>query len=96
MKSQRVTKQTTYEEFKSQSLEDVDVKREYDALEDEYYLISQLIRLRTAKHMTQSELAQRAGLKQAAIARLESGASNPSYKTLSRVARALDKKVSLV
>jgi DNA-binding XRE family transcriptional regulator len=90
------SKFTTYDDFKTTTLKDADVKAEYDALEDEFNLISELIKARTAKNLTQADLAEKTGLKQAAIARLESGGSNPSYKTLTKVAKALDKKVALV
>ncbi len=92
---QRIKQFTTHEEFKKQLLKDPEFKAEYDALEDEFRLIEMLIGARLEKKLTQAELAEKIGMKQAAIARLESGESNPSYKTLSRVARALDKKVTL-
>ncbi len=59
-------------------------------------LTEMIIAARAECGLSQKRLADKAGMKQAAIARLESGASNPSYKTLSRVAKALDKKVALV
>lgn len=85
-----------YQLFKKKALADPEIKAAYDALEDEFRLIDKLITARQKKKLTQSELAEKLGMKQAAIARLESGASNPSYKTLSKVAKALDKKVALV
>ncbi len=96
MNRDRIKNFTTHEEFKKQLFKDPKVKAVYDALEDEFRLIDKLIAARQKKKLTQAELAQKLGMKQAAIARLESGASNPSYKTLSKVAKALDKKVSLV
>ena len=90
------TSNTQWADFKKELLADPKVKAEYDALEDEFHLINELISARSEKHLTQAQLAEKAGLKQAAIARLEGGGSNPSYKTLTKVAKALDKKVSLV
>ena len=46
--------------------------------------------------MTQAELAKKAGMKQEAVARLEGGDSNPTFTTLTKIAKALDKKVVLV
>lgn len=51
---------------------------EYNALEEEFELAKEIIRLRIKAKMTQTELAKRAGTSQPAIARLESGA----YKNL--------------
>lgn len=87
---------TDWEDFKKELLSDPEVKKEYDALEDEFALIENLISARLAKKMTQKELADKVGMKQAAIARLESGESNPTYSTLTRIAKALDKKVALI
>lgn len=82
--------------MKRKLLNDPEFRKAYDALEEEYQLIEEMIKARLQSNLTQAQLAQKAGMKQAAIARLESGQSNPSYKTLSRVAKALDKKISFV
>ena len=87
---------TDWEDFKEELLSDSEVKKEYDALEDEFALIENLISARLAKKMTQKELGEKVGMKQAAIARLEGGESNPTYSTLTRIAKALDKKVALI
>ena len=78
------------------AFKDPAVKAAYDALEDEFRLISIMIDARTESNLTQAQLAEKTGMKQAAIARLESGQSNPSYKTLAKVAKALNKKIALV
>jgi DNA-binding XRE family transcriptional regulator len=91
-----ISKFTTYEEFKTKALKDPEFKREYDALEAEFALVKEVISARLAKKMTQAELAKKAGMKQEAIARLEGGDSNPTYATLTKVAKALDKKVAFV
>jgi ribosome-binding protein aMBF1 (putative translation factor) len=91
-----LNKLTDWEDFKNELLSDPEVKKEYDALEEEFALIENLISARLAKKMTQAELAEKVGMKQAAIARLEGGDANPTYSTLSKIAKALDKKVALV
>ncbi len=83
-----------YEEFKSKMLENPEVKKEYDALASEYELVSQLIKARQEKHLTQKELAEKVGTKQASIARLESGNYNPTFNFLQKIAAALGKKIS--
>ena len=61
---------------------------EYDSLEDEFTLATALIKARDAAHMTQEDVAKAMGTSQEAIARLESGKSQPSTRTLQRFARA--------
>jgi DNA-binding XRE family transcriptional regulator len=84
------------DQLKQELLEDPETRAAYAALEDEFNLISLLIDARLEKHLTQAQLADKLGMKQSAIARLESGQSNPRYKTLARVAKALDKEIRFV
>ena len=63
-------------------------RAEYDLLEDEFTLATALIKARDAAHMTQEDVAKAMGTSQEAIARLESGKSQPSTRTLQRFARA--------
>lgn len=60
----------------------------YDALEDEFAIAAALIKARAGAGLTQSELAERVGTTQSAIARLESGKAKPSTTTLERIALA--------
>ena len=84
-----------YEVFKARMLADPEVKREYDALEAEFAIASELIRARVRAGLSQAELAERMGTSQSAIARLESGQTLPSTKTLLRFAEATRSKVEL-
>jgi ribosome-binding protein aMBF1 (putative translation factor) len=67
---------------------DADYRQEYEALEPEFALIEAMIQARAHAHLTQAQLARRMGTTQAAIARLESGRSRPSTRTLERLAKA--------
>lgn len=82
-------------EFMAKSLADPEVKREFDALEQEFAIASELIRARARAGLSQAELATRMGTSQSAIARLESGRTLPSAKTLLRFAEATKSKVEL-
>jgi ribosome-binding protein aMBF1 (putative translation factor) len=82
-------------EFMAKSLNDPEVKREFDALEQEFAISSELIRARARAGLSQTELAERMGTSQSAIARIESGRTLPSAKTLIRFAEATGSKIQL-
>jgi transcriptional regulator with XRE-family HTH domain len=60
----------------------------YEALDEEFAIASAMIRARGAADMTQEQVAQAMGTTQAVIARLESGRTMPSTRTLERFAKA--------
>lgn len=65
----------------------------YAALEDEYVALGELLRARKHAGMTQADVAERMGIAQASVARLESSAGSrkhaPSIATLRRYADAV-------
>lgn len=86
----------SYKEYKKEALKDPELKAAYYALEPEYKIAESLIKARLAKKWTQEELAAKAGVTQNTITRLESGVTNPTLGTLSRVASALGKELRVV
>ncbi len=60
----------------------------YAALDEEFALAEALIRARSEAALTQADVAKKMGTTQAVIARLESGKSLPSTRTLQRFAAA--------
>ena len=68
------------------------VKAEYDALAPECEIAAELLRARLRAGLSQADLAARMGTSQSRIARLESGQSLPSTKTLLRYAEATGSK----
>ena len=78
-------------EMKKKWLKDPGVRREYDALKEEFQIAGEIIRARTRAHMTQAELAEKVGTKAPAISRLESpGYGRASVAALKKVAHALN------
>jgi ribosome-binding protein aMBF1 (putative translation factor) len=67
----------------------------YTSLEQEFALASSLIKARTTACMTQEQVAQAMGTTQAVIARLESGRSLPSTRTLERFAKATRSRLQI-
>jgi DNA-binding XRE family transcriptional regulator len=83
-----------WREYLDKQLLDPAFRAEYEALDDEYTLIRQLIDLRIQRGLSQRQLAERAGMKQPSIARLESGRT-ANLLTLRRIADALDADVRI-
>lgn len=69
-------------------MQDPEFKREYDALENEFMILEACIAARSQSGLTQAQVAERLGVSQPAVARIESG-KNVSLKTLRRYAHAL-------
>lgn len=63
-------------------------RKAYAALEEEFTLASALIDVRNRAGLTQKQLAKRMGTTQPVVARLESGRTRPSMRTLERLAEA--------
>lgn len=76
-------------DFKRELLKDKKVKFEYDKLAPRYALIRQVLDARIKRNITQKELARKMGTKQSAIARFESGETNPTFSFLERLSRAI-------
>ncbi|AXS82894.1 MULTISPECIES: helix-turn-helix domain-containing protein [Marinobacter] len=85
----------SFEQFKQKALKDPEVRQEYDALEEEFSLIDQLISMRTKAGLTQEDVAKKLGTNKSNISRLERGRSNPSWGTLSKYAAACGFRVKL-
>ena len=63
-------------------------KKAYDSLEEEFVLASAVMDVRNRAGLTQEELARKMGTTQPVVARLESGRTRPSMRTLERLAEA--------
>lgn len=86
---------TNYEKFFCEQMKNPEVKKEYDALEAEYAIIQSIIDARKIAGITQKELAERTGINQADISKLENGNGNPSLRTLQRLAAGLGKTLKI-
>lgn len=71
-------------------LQNQEFKKEWDALEPEFNMIQAMIDARKQKNMTQKELAERSGIDQSDISKIERGVANPSLSTLKRLAEGMD------
>lgn len=84
-----------YKQFKKELLKDEQIRQSYEMLGPEFAVIEMIIRKRIKKGLSQSELAQKIGTKQSAIARFESGNYNPTLSFLQKVVDGLDTKLKI-
>jgi DNA-binding XRE family transcriptional regulator len=64
-------------------------------MEEEFQLVRELIRARIKSGLTQKQLAEKMGTTQSSVARLESGSSLPSLRSLKRYAYATGSKIKI-
>lgn len=76
-------------------MKDAKYRREYEALEEEFSIAAAMIEARSRAGMTQQQVARRMKTTQAVVARLESGGSKPSTRTLERYARATGSRLRI-
>ncbi len=86
---------TKLKDLKARLLKDPEVRKHYDALEEEFALMAEVAKARARAGLSQAELAKRMKTTQSAIARLESGRGKPSTRTLTRFAKATGHKLKI-
>lgn len=80
----------TFDDMLANQLKDEKFRKEYEAIQPEMDVIRAIIDARTSKNMTQKDLAERTGINQADISKLENGTRNPSVNLLKRLAEGMD------
>ena len=83
------------QEYKSKAMQDPEFVKEYEAVQPEMEIIRAIVEARNARHLTQKELAERTGIAQTEISRLENGTRNPSIKLLQRLAEGMDMTLTI-
>ncbi len=80
----------TLEQYKKEQMQDSNFVKEYNAIQPEMNVIRAIVDARISQNLTQAELAERTGINQADISKLENGTRNPSLKLLKRLAEGMD------
>lgn len=76
--------------YKEQQMRNPEFAKEYTSIQPEMDVIRALVNARTSQNLTQKELAERTGINQADISKLENGTRNPSVNLLKRLAEGMD------
>lgn len=77
------------------ALEDPAFREEWDSQAVERGLMRCIVEARLEEGLSQKELAERSGLKQSNLSRLENGNGNPSVATLAKVAHGLGRRLEI-
>ena len=76
----------TLNEFLDQQMTDPEFREEYNKIQPEMDIIRAIVDARVSQNLTQKELAERTGINQADISKLENGTRNPTIRLLQRLA----------
>ena len=79
-----------FDDFLAEQLQDEEFRKEYEAIQPEMNIIRAMVDARISQNLTQKELAERTGINQADISKLENGTRNPTINLLKRLADGMD------
>lgn len=83
------------DELLQEELKDEEFAKAWEETELEYQIKRMLIAARIEKKMTQKDLADKSGVRQSNISRIESGACIPTLTTLKELAKGLGKTLKI-
>ena len=76
----------TFNDMFDKQMQDDEFRKEYEAIQPEMDVIRAIVDARNSQNLTQKELAERTGINQADISKIENGTRNPSLNLLKRLA----------
>jgi ribosome-binding protein aMBF1 (putative translation factor) len=79
----------TADQIAAGELADPDIRREHDRTAFAHAVAMRVLAYRTERGLSQTQLARKLGMHQAAVARLEDGDHEPSLATLAKLAKGL-------
>ena len=85
---------SVFEYHEQQMRDNPEYNAAYEALEQEFTIANALIQARSEAGMTQKDVAEKLGVSQPAVARMESG-KNISIKAIARYAKAVGRPINL-
>ena len=85
----------TLDLYLNEQLKNEEFRKEWEENQPEMDIIRAMADARIAQNLTQKELAERTGINQADISKLENGNANPSLRTLQRLAAGMGMQVKI-
>ena len=84
-----------FRDFLKEQLKNEELKKEWEDIQPEMDVIRAMVDARISQNLTQKELADRTGINQSDISKLENGTRNPSLKLLKRLADGMGMTLKL-
>ena len=84
-----------YQKYLEIQIQKDEFRKEWEALEPEYAIMKAILDARTSQGLTQKELAEKSGINQANISKLEKGNCNVTIKTIDKLLRSMGHKLRI-
>ena len=84
-----------FRELLNEQLKNPEFRNEWNDIQPEMDVIRAMMDARISQNLTQKELAERTGINQADISKLENGTKNPSLKLLKRLAAGMGMQLKI-
>ncbi len=88
-------KYKTFDTYFQEQMNDPEFRRHYETQQPEFDIIRALVDARASRNMKQKELAEKVGMSQADISKIENGTRNPSLNMLKKLADGMDMNLRL-
>ena len=79
-----------FNDYLKEQMQNPEFKKEYDNLQPEFDIIRAIVDARTSQNLTQKQLAEKTGIHQADISKLENGTRKAYINLIKRLAECLD------
>ena len=79
--------------YKKKQLQNPEFKAEYERTRPDFEIMHALVDARISQNLTQKELAEKSGVRQSNISRIENGTCSPTIATLEALASGMGKKL---
>ena len=83
------------QKYMEKQMQNPEFKAEHDSTRTEFEVTRAIIAARTSQNITQKELAERTGVRQSNISRIENGTCSPTVATLQALAEGMGKKLHI-
>ena len=81
------------QKYKKRQMQGPEFKEEYERTRPEFEIMHALVDARISQNLTQKDLAEKSGIRQSNISRIENGTCSPTIATLEALANGMGKRL---